>query len=118
MSAFESLRGLRPINGLAARVASPGFQYTPDKKVQTADSPFPIAIHRPRRLPGAQDLTGRRQGRLVVVGLARDTRKRWVVRCDCGTFTLRTAKAIQNPANAEDRCEHCRHAAWLRRGEP
>lgn len=101
-----------PIDKTAALVTGKGYQYTPDKKVLTADQSFPIPTRSvAKNMP---DLTGLRCGRLVVIGLARDTAKRWVVRCDCSTFTLRTAKAIRNPANGGDKCEHCRHLDHLK----
>lgn len=54
------------------------------------------------------DLTGRRQGRMVVVGLSRDIAARWVMRCDCGDYEPRTAKSIKNPNNSNDCCTVCR----------
>ena len=54
------------------------------------------------------DLKGIRCGRFVVIGLSSERPSRWVVRCDCGNYEFRTAKAIRNPANAQDRCQPCR----------
>lgn len=45
---------------------------------------------------------------MVVVGLAKDIAARWIVRCDCGDYEPRTAKAIKNPANGADCCVKCR----------
>ncbi|MBD2812891.1 hypothetical protein ID853_18945 [Xenorhabdus sp. Vera] len=39
----------------------------------------------------------------------------YVVRCRCGKYAVRTLKAIRNPANATDMCEHCLHLYNLRR---
>lgn len=61
-------------------------------------------------------LVGTRFGRFTVVGLGLRKRERkgeankpaaWVVRCDCGNYEHRTAKAIRNPANHIDRCQDC-----------
>lgn len=56
----------------------------------------------------SQDLTGRRQGRLKVVGLSKDMAGRWVTRCDCGDYEARSSKAITNPRNTNDSCSKCR----------
>ncbi|MDE1493305.1 hypothetical protein, partial [Xenorhabdus bovienii] len=39
----------------------------------------------------------------------------YVVRCRCGKYAVRTLKAIRNPANVTDMCEHCLHLYNLRR---
>ncbi|WP_275347757.1 hypothetical protein [Xenorhabdus bovienii] len=39
----------------------------------------------------------------------------YVVRCWCGKYAVRTLKAIRNPANVTDMCEHCLHLYNLRR---
>lgn len=101
-----------PVNKTAALVTGRGVHYTPKKKIQTADQITPIPT---RPVRHGVDLSGTRQGRLTVIGLAHRVKGRWVVRCDCGVYTLRTAKAISNPANNQDRCEHCRHLAQVKR---
>lgn len=60
------------------------------------------------------DLTGIRFGRFQVIGLHADLLKRWVVRCACGDYEVRSAKAINNPENFGDRCANCRHLAYLK----
>lgn len=112
---MKDIAGRRPINKTAALVVSKGFEYSPAKVVLTRDQGSPIKT---RALPlDAEALTGKRFGRFTVIGLAKDTNSRWVVRCDCGTYTLRTAKAVKNKENTQDRCEHCRHLAHLKRGD-
>lgn len=73
------------------------------------------------------DLRGYKFGRLTVVGLldrtgagfaaAGKNKKpaKWLVKCVCGRFEHRTAKAIRNPENHFDRCDHCRQTAYVRR---
>ena len=66
---------------------------------------------------GAPELIGMVNGRLTVIGLLAETSAQqaaWVVRCTCGKYETRTAKAIRNPKNAEDRCYHCRHLEYLK----
>jgi hypothetical protein len=75
-------------------------------------------------------LAGRRFGRFVVMGLSVDVPKRWVVRCDCGKYELRTSKYIKNAKNVTNAmCQYCLHARstrnkyrnyekWLTMGAP
>ena len=110
-----------PVNKTAALVVSRGYQYEPDKKVKTHDSDHPLPIRRvtrlERRYHAFLDLTGRNFGRFTVIGLSQDHAGSWVVRCQCGRYTTRKKKAILNPENTQDRCEYCRHLAFLRRRE-
>lgn len=62
-----------------------------------------------------ENLTGKRQGRMAVIGLARDIEARWIVRCDCGDYEPRKAKAIKNPANSNDCCAKCRQMVESKR---
>jgi len=107
-----------PINRIAARVTSGGSAYNPLKSVKNYDTDLPIQTRQStpieRRASGFIELSGRRVGRLAVIGLASAIPARWVLRCDCGRYTTRTAKAIKNPKNTNDRCEHCRHLAFLK----
>lgn len=61
------------------------------------------------------NLVGCKVGRLTVIGMARESKGRWVVRCACGDYEIRTAKAIRNPENKGDRCSVCRGFAQSRR---
>lgn len=109
------------INKTAALVVGAGTHYTPNKKVQTNDSDLPIETRAITKSELCQpcfiDLTGSRIGRLTVIGAAREFKGSWVLRCDCGTYTTRKSKAIKNTENIQDRCEHCRHLAFLKRNE-
>ena len=109
---FDKILSYTPINKTASRVVSRRFAYTPDKTILTADQPTPIPT---RRVSHGIDLAGHVQGRLTVIGLARDVPKMWVARCVCGTYTTRTAKALRNPCNNHDACETCRHLNYLKR---
>ena len=60
----------------------------------------------------AKAMIGLRFGRFTVIGcldIWKHSRAKWIVRCDCGHYEIRSAKAIRNPVNAEDRCYECRH---------
>lgn len=104
----------KPINKQAALVTSRGFDYEPDKQVSPNDSDTPLAIKKNLEVnQNFTDLTGVRFGRLLVLGFSADKKKKWVCRCDCGKYTLRASKAIKNPENYGDRCDLCRHHAYL-----
>jgi hypothetical protein len=107
-----------PINRIAARAISAGVAYKPQKTIRNLDTDLPIKTREPtqteRRSNGFVDLSGQRVGRFTVIGMASQINAMWVVRCDCGRYTTRTAKAIKNPQNTNDRCEHCRHLAFLK----
>ena len=122
MSNLQEIFTRQPVNRTAARVISTGVHYTPSTKGCRNDSENPIhtrpASMRDRAQKEFTDLTGRRIGRLTVIGIAKTTAKlQWVVRCDCGTYSIRNAKAIKNKQNTQDRCDHCRHLAYLKRAE-
>lgn len=111
----------KPVNKTAATVIATGTHFIPAKKIQTNDSDLPLAIRPLHKIELArkefQDLTGRTVGRLTVQGYSLDFPSHWVVRCVCGRYSTRRARAIKNPENTQDRCEHCRHLASLKRSE-
>lgn len=112
---------MRPINATAARVVSAGTHYNAKKRhgsqVFDARPVMRQETRRDRTVPGYRNLTGVRRGRLVAVGLAEGAGIKWVMRCDCGAYVIRTNKAVCNEANAADACEECRHVLYLKRAE-
>ncbi len=106
----------RPVNRTAGVVVGEGYAYTPNKKIQTADQANPI-LTKPVPLEVRENLTGKRVGRFVVVGYSASdgSKAKWVVRCDCGIYSLRRHKSIKNPSNNQDRCEICRDLMYLKR---
>ncbi len=66
------------------------------------------------------DLTGRKKGRLTVVGLSASFRGvsrkglRWVVRCSCGMYEIRTEKTIKKGSD-KDMCQRCNDVRYLKR---
>ena len=105
---------LVPVDRVAARVTRGGINYTPNKKILTDDSDLPLpTIPNPSSV---HDLSGHKFGRFVVTGWFAGGGK-WVVKCNCGIYTTRKTKAVTNPNNKQDRCERCRHLAFLRREE-
>jgi hypothetical protein len=66
--------------------------------------------------PSFEDFTGRRIGRLTVVGRSgkKDRGTRWLVRCDCGRYEGRRTKTLKNLRS--DRCSECDRLDQIRKG--
>lgn len=119
-----SIAARSPINRTAALVVSRGVRYEMNSKITTPEyvGPPPIVPrHKHPNVPSFIDLTGRKKGRLTVIGLMAEVKGRWVVRCICGTYTTRSAKSIKssdtNPNANYDACRECMHLAYRKREE-
>ncbi|MEY2117100.1 hypothetical protein [Rhodanobacter sp. FW106-PBR-R2A-1-13] len=110
--------GGRPVNRVAKDVIGGGEHYEHVPKGQSnVDQQHAYPTRELAEIPvNLRHLLGYRYGRLTVVGLAL-VPSRWVVRCNCGTYSLRTTKAICNPINNIDSCQSCQHKLFLRRRE-
>ena len=115
----DSISILTPVDRVAARVVCyKGVDFTPNKKLSGKESEFPIKI-KPitKQMSSSQgfvDCTGLKIGLLTVIGSSEDSIG-WVARCCCGRYVTRRTKAILNKKNKNDRCDHCRHLAFLKR---
>lgn len=112
-----------PIDRTTARVVSVGPKgLDARKRITQAHSDVPLTtVAIPKSV---RDLRGRTVGTLTVVGLAEPTKTQqkqqgnnrlWVCRCVCGHYLTRRGKAINNPSNQSDACDHCRYVQNLRR---
>lgn len=112
---WDAVLASTPLNTTAARVTSKGFQYQVTAKFseQSWDAPPPLVRITRKLTANASftDFTGRRVGRLTVIGLAADGV--WVCRCSCGRYVGRRAKGIKKNS-AEAMCNHCDYARKLR----
>lgn len=70
---------------------------------------------------GTTNLSGTTFGRFMVVGLSahKNLNKHavWVVRCICGDYEVRSAKAMKNLDNKDDCCLECKHVRKMKNGE-
>lgn len=118
-----------PVNSTAARVISKGIRYEVaiDEDRFNSESPPPltkITEKHFRQNPLFVDFTHVKYGNLTVIGLAKSMRKgkaqgQWVVKCDCGNYEIRTAKAIKNHLKNEenlqsDMCSICQDTRRVR----
>ena len=109
-----------PLNSTAAKVVSGrGEHWTPDYMPSRDIWETPPPMRRvPTSNPTAAGIVGLRTGRLVVVGLydggSKNHKSSWVVRCDCGRYELRKARALRNPENTNDKCQECDHLERIR----
>jgi hypothetical protein len=117
---YEKIVCSLPVDRNAVNAIRGGVSFKGKNRVLTSDSDYPISV---RKVPkGSKDLTGIKFGRFTVIGLKKKQRwfsgvkkKKWVVRCVCGIFSVRLGKSILNSRNYFDRCEFCRYSAFLKR---
>jgi hypothetical protein len=124
----------RPVNRVAARVTNRGERHRFPNRTDEVCVPLPLPMRAIPVVTGCPDLIGHRFGWFTVVGLAdvannprsliaRKKKKagaggaRWVCRCVCGMYALRSTRAVRvDPSTLEhvDRCFHCRQLDKLK----
>lgn len=117
---YQALATSAPINRDAA-IARDGVSrqgYEPAKKIVQRHWSAPPPL---QPMPeGVVNRAGIKFGKFTVVGYLERNKKKgslWLVRCTCGDYESRRGKAIDNPENAWDCCEKCRHVMTLRRSD-
>ncbi|MBQ4855655.1 hypothetical protein IMW82_13335 [Rhodanobacter sp. B2A1Ga4] len=110
--------GGRPVNRVTKEVVGSGEHYEHVPKGESnVDQKVAYSTRSLAEIPlSIRNLLGYKFGRLTVIGLAL-VPNRWVVRCSCGVYSLRTTKAIRNTKNNIDCCLSCMHQLYLRRRE-
>lgn len=112
---FDICHAVFPVDRVAVWVSLRGENFVPNKVVLTNDSKLPIATRKFSKTELKQDcfidLRGKKFGRFTVLGISRDFRGQWVVRCSCGIYSTRSAKAIKN----EKTTAICANTAAIRR---
>ena len=93
-----------PVDRVAGQVSSRGESFDVNYG-NVANKPWDSPIKTVPVLKNMEDLTGIRRGRLTVIGridpkiMNSKGGSYWLVRCDCGKYHKRKAKAIKNPNN-------------------
>lgn len=128
---FDTVAPLIPFDKTAGHVAARGERFEWAPSPGNSHSADPITYRAPNReeriMPQFIDLTGKRTGRLTVLGVAAEipsngNGQRWVVRCVCGAYETRKAKSIKKFMAGEwtgDRppmCGWCENTNRLRDG--
>lgn len=112
---INDIHARAPINKQTAIVVSEGYSFESKKIIQAADSHLPIPTIKLSN--GMKDLTGIKFGKFVVIGFAKKDPDRWVVKCFCGVYTIRKARAITNPNNTVDQCAMCQQLEYIKHQE-
>ena len=116
---FDKIIASRPVNKQTAISNSGGVSYEPpdihSRKIYDAPPKM-------KDVPiDAPNLIGVKFGKLTVVGLQDKPQQRrgasWVVKCVCGKYETRHAKAIRNEKNIGDCCKHCYNNIRLKQKE-
>ena len=110
----------KPVNRTAALVVSRGESFdfiTCDGQVNSS-LPLPTRCINfdEIRSRDFKDLSGVKFGRLDVVGISSEVKARWVCRCICGMYVLRTSSAIKSAA-LDACCSQCYLLAVSKRHE-
>lgn len=120
---WDAILASAPLNVTAGRVVSKGVDFVPAAQPTEHSWDGPPAMVRigrhHRANPSFVDLTGRRVGRLTVLGMAHGLGKEaigalWVCRCTCGRYVGRRAKSLKTIKPEEAMCGTCRYTAHLR----
>lgn len=123
---FEVAPPYHAIDRLAAAVTKPAHIddtfHKDNKELGRSESVNPIPWRAPfpsEMRNGSIDFTGLKYGRSTVLGIQKDRvakNHRWVLRCSCGTYLLRTAKALRTSTRRETfACYDCITLARLKR---
>lgn len=127
MGDFSRIIASKPVNATTAKVVSRGIDWVPDKVKRAkqwqerTDAPLPT---REFIGPQDQDITGKRYGRLTVVGNSAERSRNdrgaaWVVRCTCGYYEIRRTKTLNEQAGrSAQMCSHCDILEAIKNGEP
>lgn len=106
-----------PIDKIAALVVHKPKEQTRDfRRIEgyiSSMSPLPLGVFNGIK---EHDLTGVKYGRLTVIGFAlfrpnnwktSTNSARWVVKCSCGRYEIRTTKSIKKAYTQSARCREC-----------
>jgi hypothetical protein len=126
MTDFDRLVGRAPANVTAAQVVGRGEHWTPANPMPPDllhwDAPPPMKpfVGNPV-FPDDVDMTGKKFGRFTVVGFLADSGGRnrggrWVVRCACGDYEAKSAKAIRQMMSMTNQSTPGFHAGFARNG--
>lgn len=121
-SAFDKIITSTPANATAGRVMSRGEHWEPEGQIPPGLKHWkaPPLMREYRQTLSSVDMTGKKFGRFTVLGMwAGETSDgaRWVCRCVCGDYEVRSVKTIKSAmagisekASLAEQCYYCH--AW------
>lgn len=117
MNFDKLLSSSAPVDRTAARVVGKGFHHEVKVKAgdtQTWDAP-PLSAPRPA---AAADYTGVRRGFMTAFRYheAGKNGSKWLVRCDCGNYEVRSIKKWAERQDLPDGCTRCRRVHYVKTG--
>lgn len=122
---FSRLFASAPLDANAATVTSSARHHyepqvvTPPGKEHWTAPPRTIPPHKYPVGPTFTDLRGHRMGWMTVVGflgkINNSGKARWLLKCSCGDYEARGAKAIVNNQDEQHCCHNCYHHLALRK---
>ena len=116
---YSRIAASAPVDASAARALSMRGEHEPTVKIPEHHEHYDAP---PKVQPVPEnktDRTGRRFGKLTVIGYLRthrDRSGRWLVRCVCGQYEVRRGSTIDK-ADAGQSCTRCAKLAWHRSAE-
>lgn len=109
--------GFVPVNKLATTVTSPSSQpdiTIPKELLREHWDVMPPTKALPLRDRGFKNMMGVKFGRFTVVGLSAQNMLKWVVRCACGVYEIRSNDAVKRGAK-NSRCCRCVYTLRLQK---
>lgn len=113
---MEDVAKRRPVNETAANVLKKGVHYDNRANAEfVSEVPLPLRdeVNDIRLAEEHGRKVGSVYGRLTVIGLSRDERKKYVCRCLCGRYCLRHTKSLGS-SKCIQMCGECRQVEHLR----
>jgi hypothetical protein len=114
---FDAIAAAAPLDAQASVVrdgSGEHYEVTVPAHIEHYTAPPRPQMPRPE---GVEDLTGFQRGRFTVIRYHSPTGcgGKWLVRCACGDYELRRAKAIRKGDEQDMSCFRCVHTDALRR---
>ena len=121
---LDAILASAPVNSTAALVVGKGTHWAPlsyrGEREWSTPPDIGVISSSARADPNFRDFTGTALGRLVCVGIAAEPRSKstggskWVMRCSCSNFVIRSTRALKKQANSDDCCSTCQALRAIR----
>ena len=103
----------RPVNRTAGIVLQKGEHFDEPEYTNLFKAPLPL-----KKYPGNNDLTGQRFFRFQVIGYVGhnngDRSSKWLLKCDCGNYTVRCRRAIKKINKVNGKCSRCTYLDYIK----